>query len=170
MSEYEFRSKTGSRISDEKAQVYGQRLYELMSEKNKDELTPSDVVEDAKKKRSVYHDYFVWDDSAAGEQYRLQQARGILNGIVKVKIVNVEDEPVVLRAFHCVNVGDNGDSHRAYVPEEVVFESVDFSAQVIDDALREAESWNRRYRTYSELAEISKAIERTLNKVKAVAK
>jgi len=159
---YEFRAKPGSHLNDQNAQIYGQRLYELMQEKGKNELTPADVVSDAKKKSTVYHDFFEWDDGEAAKEYRLQQARHLLHGIVKVKIVEEREEPVVLRAFHCVYTGDNG--HKAYIPEEIVFRQRNLSAQVIETALREAESWNNRYRTYSELAVITMAIDDTLKK------
>jgi len=173
MDKFEFRARSGSNLSDEKAVVYGARLYELMTKLDREELSPFDVVEDAKDESTPYHDYFEWNNKSAGEQYRLRQARGILNGIVKVKVFGEEEPPVVVRAFHCVVTSEPEEENRKrYVPEEVVFNDKNFSSQVIDAALREAESWNNRYRVYKELHKISlaivQAVEERRKKVKSL--
>lgn len=42
------------------------------------EIEPAAVVEAARSKKSPLHDRFEWDDSVAGHQYRLQQARHLI--------------------------------------------------------------------------------------------
>lgn len=45
---------------------------------NRGRLTPDAVVADAKSPESPLHDQFEWDDSAAANQYRLDQARSLI--------------------------------------------------------------------------------------------
>lgn len=61
------------------------------------EITPAKVVEAAKNKKSVLHDYFVWDNKEAANRYRLSQASELLRRI-EIKIIK-DGEPRTLRAF-----------------------------------------------------------------------
>ena len=163
---YVFQAKDGSRLNDTQANAYGQRIYELMRKNNKREVLPEEIVEDAKNKGTPYHDYFVWNNSKASRLYRLQQANYILRSIVRVKIIEETHEEVIVRTFHNVVVSESEQTGRvrAYVPEEVVFASKDYSQQVIDSALQEIMGWRRRYHIYQELAMICNAIEETVQR------
>jgi len=59
-------------------------------------LKVDDVLEEARRKDSVLHKHFEWDDSEAAEQYRRQQARALIQ---RCRIQLVETEPVKIRAF-----------------------------------------------------------------------
>ena len=77
-------------------------------------LTPSALVEAAKDPKSVFHPLFQWDDTQAAEQFRLQQARGILrtykvqikewNSPYSGKLFNVRTQPRGEGEYHPVNV------------------------------------------------------------------
>jgi hypothetical protein len=54
-------------------------------------LTPENIVEAARSKKSVLHKAFEWDDSIAAEHYRLQQARTLINNI-EVTIISDGEE------------------------------------------------------------------------------
>ena len=64
-------------------------------------LTPETVVEAARNPRSPLHSQFEWDDGAAGESYRLQQARALIKR-VRVDVVRADQTvihaPVFVRA------------------------------------------------------------------------
>ena len=47
-------------------------------------LDPADVVAFARSENTVLHSRFEWDDSKAGELYRLEQARKIIRVVVEV--------------------------------------------------------------------------------------
>ncbi len=51
------------------------------------EITPKFVIESAKNKTSVLHDYFDWDDTNAANQWRLRQASKLL-GSIEVNIIS----------------------------------------------------------------------------------
>lgn len=57
---------------------------DLLRQQFKGELTPRDVVDDARNPNSPLHSYFEWDDGAAAEAYRLKQARGLIKAVVAI--------------------------------------------------------------------------------------
>ncbi len=61
-------------------------------------LTPPAVVAEARDASSPLHDAFTWDDQAAAEAHRLDQARSLIQRY-RVKIVTANDEVVRVRAF-----------------------------------------------------------------------
>lgn len=94
-----FKAKEWAGFSDAVAQQYGERIEQLIKA-NGGKVSPADVVKDAKKQASVFHDYFEWDDSKAAVGYRLVQAREIVRGIVTV--VKVAGRDVEQRSFYSV--------------------------------------------------------------------
>ena len=86
-----FKARVGSPFKQKDAQEIGEELEKI---KTKENLTPISVVERAKNKKSILHKLFEWDDSEAAEQYRLQQARNIVNHVVEVIVIrgNLEEE------------------------------------------------------------------------------
>ena len=61
-------------------------------------LRDHDVVETARDRASVLHGLFEWDDAAAAEKYRLEQAQGLIRR-VRVQIVAGEKRVVRVRAY-----------------------------------------------------------------------
>lgn len=59
------------------------RLAKILQEQGT--LTPDAIVKDARNVKSPLHDEFEWDDSVAGHQWRLAQARALI-ARVKVQI------------------------------------------------------------------------------------
>jgi len=148
-----FKSNANSKISDGKADIYGNHILNMLKVRNIKSITAKDVLDDARNETTPYHDHFDWDDTSAGEKYRLAQARQLLCTIVEVKIVHNEEVPV--RVF--VNViDDEGD--RAYVQTEYAMGRPQMANQVIAQALREVKTWSNKYKEYIELAKIRNAI------------
>lgn len=50
-------------------------------EKKYKKLTPEIILEASRNEEALFHSLFEWEDSKAAEQYRLQQARTIINNI-----------------------------------------------------------------------------------------
>lgn len=67
-------------------------------------LTPEVIVAEAKKPKSPLHTCFQWDDDKAAQQWRLQQARVLINNI-EVKIIS-SGEPVNIGVYEIVNKDD----------------------------------------------------------------
>lgn len=89
-----------------------QRLVAIREELEKlgteTRLTPETVVEAARDPRSPLHDRFQWDDSVAGEAYRLQQARALIK---QVRVDVVRADQTVIRAPVFVRAPEGGEGY-----------------------------------------------------------
>ena len=108
-------------------------------------LTPAAVVDDARPEDAPLHSHFEWDDSVAGEQYRLVQARQLIRSVKVTVQPQPEAEPVQVRAFH--NVADE-DKPRRYVPLRVLVDDPESAQRVLARAWDE---WLQLKRKYADL-------------------
>lgn len=146
-----FKARPGSTFGDEKAQQYGEFLWEL-KEENGELLRPAFVVEKAKPKNSPIHDFFEWDDRIAGQKHREWQARYLLGSIEVIEVVNNEDHAV--KAFHNITVAakeDDGGKERGYVTLQDIKENQDYLDIVLENAKNEMIAWEKRYSQYEKL-------------------
>ena len=74
------------------------------------------VLDEARSPRHPLHNRFEWDDSVAGEKYRLSQAREML----RVTFRPDPDAPTTLRAF--VAIKGEGVSKSSYTPTQEALE------------------------------------------------
>lgn len=163
---YEFtenaRFKAGVTNPDPK--IIGEHLA-LLAEQHKRELTPQDVLDDARNPNSPLHQFFEWDDNAAAEQHRLEQARGLIRSVVAIYVR--EDKPAVrTRAF--VHVPDPGAPH--YRTADHAMSQERTRKMVLQRALRELQAWRKRYRDLQEFAAVFAAADETETKLLEKAK
>lgn len=126
-------------------------------------LTAENLLKKASKKSSSLYEFFDWNDSSAGEKWRLQQARGLIN---EIKII-VEDKEIY--AFENVNVSigtveiENTKSKkfasREYKPIIEIMNNDDYRRQLIHRALAEAVYWKDRHKELVELNPIFSTID-----------
>ena len=91
-----------------------QRIYDKYGE-----LTPSIVVKEARKKKSILHPYFTWDASEALEKHLLHEARMLMNRIDVViveKGAEPEDSTMRVRFLHNVRDPDTGTRSYQLLP------------------------------------------------------
>lgn len=115
--------------------------------KEKGILTAEFVVEEARQPGSLLHDFFDWDDMSASEAWRIHQARMLIKS-VKVEIIEGEQTD----RFFNVKVHVNNVATRGYFKAEDVMSEKELRTQVIENALRELEYWQRKYNHLQELA------------------
>lgn len=160
IAKYEFAE--GARLhggaKPEDANAVGQHL-DLLRVKCKGELTPGDVVADAKSHNSPLHRFFEWNDSDAAQHYRLQQARGLIRSVVAV-IVGGDEPAKRTQAF--VHVPEPSAPH--YRSADHAMSSERTREMVLRQAFREFRAWQKRYEHLEELAilfgEAEKIVER----------
>ena len=138
-------------------------IEEILEVKEIYGLTPNNLLKNASKKSSLLYGFFDWDNSSAGEKWRLQQARNLIN---EIKIV-VEDKE--LYAFENVNitVEDTKTSKknlskfgtREYKTIIEIMSNEDYRNQLIHRALAEAIYWKSRHSQLLELNPIFVSIE-----------
>lgn len=143
----------------------GETLAELnrLVEKYNGMLDPHDVVSEARENGSKLHHLFEWDNNAAGDKYRLIQAR-ILLTTVKVTINGEKRE-----AFFNAKVTLNGNGRvRGYFPLSRVLSDETIHRDVLRQAVRDLEYCERKYQELQELRGIINKSK--LKKVKATIK
>lgn len=104
------------------------------------EMTPAVVVEEARPAGSPLHTHFEWDDTVAGEKYRLVQAQELIRS-VKVTFVK-NDEVKDVRAWVSVSRVDN---YREYLPVEEVVQDPFSYRLVLQEMERDIATLERKY-------------------------
>jgi hypothetical protein len=154
-----------TRLSSKEAEKIGTLLAQI---EQLGPLTPETVLQHARDKASPLHRHFEWNNSKAAEEYRLQQAAWLLR-TVKVRVV-VKDTRSSARAFIAVKVDPDEPSPRLqYVSLSAALDNPDWRAQMIEQALRELESFRQKYAVLSELKTVIVAIEKVRDKHKKAA-
>jgi len=130
----EYFARKGSPFRKGEAQKFGERL-EYLSSKNKGKITPDVIVQDAKQKESVFHNYFEWNNSEASRQYRLQQARNLINHIVEVVVI--EGKQSQQRSFFSVK---NGNNDMVYVTVKKAITTPNYRIQLLNQLIATMEN------------------------------
>lgn len=156
----------GSKLSPEQAKAFGKRIDWLMDQNGRD-VTPEDMLRDAKNPRSPLHKYFEWNNSKAADKWRLEQARYVLRSIT-IDVVYDNGNTKSTRAF--VNVqkemGDDEERRSVYVSVDDAMSDSDMRGQLLETAIGELDSWKSRYVMLKELALVFAAIEKTKSKLR----
>lgn len=113
-------------------------------------LTAADLVEESRSEDSPLHSEFEWRDDVAAEEYRKSQARGIINSLV---VVSEKHEPV--KAF--VNLVATSPT---YTSIQTAVSRADTKELLLQNALRELISFQKKYRNLTEFADLFKEIEK----------
>lgn len=129
------------------ANTVGEVLERL--EASQQGLTPETLLDASRDENAVLHDEFEWDDSIAGEKYRLVQARQIITNLRAV----IDAEPQKVEQYKervFVNV-ERGST--AYVKITNAMTNETWRQALLDQAKRDAELFVAKYKRLSELAD-----------------
>ncbi len=135
----------GSRIGGD-PNVVGRALHRVREQYGS--LTPPNIVEAARPDTSPLHRYFEWDNKAAAEQWRLQQARVLVCSVVTCAVDGEEARPV--RSFISVN--------KAYEPLEVVMSDAGMRAQALHDVREGIKSMKNKLSAFEEFADVVESL------------
>jgi hypothetical protein len=108
-------------------------------------LTPENVVKAASPPTHPLHSRFEWDDSIAGHQYRLSQARTLIRTVHQPYVVN--DEIKKVRTFHSL---PQSQGKQAYQPLDEIVQDPVATGILIAEAQR---AWRQLYNRYKHLQE-----------------
>lgn len=148
MSAYQWKVPGLYQVSADTAAGEINRLY-----KQTGRIEPQDIVDASRPDDAPLHGCFEWDDTKAAELYRCTQAGKLIRCIVEVPD-DKEDEPI--RAF--VNV------QSSYQPISVVVKDSEKMDALLDCALKDLESFRRKYARLKELQPVFDAIEEINNR------
>jgi len=150
-----YKARKGASFGNEKAEIYGQCLEELCIKHGS--INPQLVVKEAKKKKSVLHDYFEWDNEKAGETYRLWQARKLSRDIIEI-ISTDNGEEIESQLFIHVTEPEQENPDK-YVIQQVALIDPVYQEQILHRALSEINVWRKRYNDLKRLIPIFQAID-----------
>jgi hypothetical protein len=122
--------------------------------KDAGKLTPEVVVEFARDENSTLHKLFTWDDSKAAEQYRLQQARNIINNVEVVTIRN--GEQIEIPNYEIITT----EAGREYKSIDIL--TFDEIAQVRDNAKAALVYWSNKLKLYKEFKKVVEHLEKAV--------
>jgi hypothetical protein len=116
------------------------------------EVTPENVLDKARDDSTELHKCFEWDNSIAGEKYRLIQARDVIRHFV-IEYKKDEEEPQKIRTYQISTTTNQ------YKPARVILQNPDEYAALLERAKDELRDIQRRYNTLAELEEVFAAID-----------
>lgn len=132
------------------------RHIEMLREQFKGELTPQDVLNDARHDNSPLHSFFEWNDGEAAEQYRLQQARGLIRSVVAIYIDEDKVKPAVrTRAY--IHVPEPQAPH--YREATHAMSQRKTRQMILQRAWRELQGWKARYQHLKEFSDLIAVID-----------
>ena len=138
----------------------GNELEAIYEEHGK--LTPPLIVADARNEDRETHKLIEWDDSAAAESYRQEQARYIMRNIIVVQSSPKLEEPkeeqkiIKFRAFENV---ETEDQERYFMPMQVAVGREDTRNYMLKQAMLALQSFRQKYGMIAELAAVIDAID-----------
>jgi hypothetical protein len=112
-------------------------------------------VEEAADPASPLHDHFQWDDTIAGRQWRLQQARQLIR--VTVEAIQYQQAAYHVRVFTSLTP-DRVIEGGGYRVTALVMDTEALRQQLLADALMELSRFQRKYRSLMELIKVFDAI------------
>lgn len=135
------------------------------------DLTADSVVTEAKDKSNPLHKCFEWNNTKAGHQYRLEQARGLIRCIVIKKEINNEQKEV--RAFVNIKRDEQGElslspfakGRSTYMPLNDAMKNPVLAKYTVDMAARDLESVMSKYDDLKELSGLFKVVRTRLKKI-----
>jgi hypothetical protein len=129
-------------------------------EKSAGAITPETVLDAAKNKRSPLHALFTWDNSEAAHQFRLQQARTLLNNI-QVTIIH-DGNPKVISVYEVITNNDSRSYKHieSFTPDDI--------HQVKMRTIAELNTLKTKLGIYNEFHHVVKVLEETVRMVQDV--
>lgn len=118
-------------------------------------IRPEDVIERAKRKKSLLHDKFTWDDGKAAHEYRLIEARNL----IRVHVIHAvgDESPTSVYVSLTQDRALPGGGYRAMAD---VLSDAQLYQQMLDDAFTQLNNLQQKYRRLRELEPVWLASER----------
>jgi hypothetical protein len=141
-------------ISKKNAQLANAELVKIRQRYGR--VTPKHVVAWARPPKNPLHQFFTWDNREAAHEHRLYEASALIRSIKLVIRTDPNATPTTVRA-HISVVDPRGASYKPLV--EVM--SVEATRQaLLTEALRELDTFRKKYAALSQLAVVFAAIEK----------
>lgn len=151
---YQF--KAGRSVAGKKAEDVGDELARINDKHG--ELTPFQIVKESRPAKALLHDVFEWDDPTAAEEYRIYQARLVINCVTVVDEDLPHTKPV--QAFVSITVmNEDEENERRYIPAQQVTSNPKLLEQHLDHLKRRLKNIRIEHAAFTELAAVWQAID-----------
>lgn len=142
------------------AQVVGETV-ERLALVNGGVCPPGALVEEARPDDHELHHLFQWNDADAGDAWRRQQARQVINAVRVVPAHDDTSNPVPsYPAFVSVVILEDDGVRRGYKPLSMVVDRPDEYAQVLGEARAAFGALRRRYASIKEFSPVFEVLDR----------
>jgi hypothetical protein len=145
----EYKARPGHGINDHDAAQVGAVLDALT--KRDGGVSPEALVDEARPLTSPAHKHFTWDDGAAAEAYRREEARHLIRAIVIVRVAPPTSPKVTVTVPAFESVTTAGE--RTYQPVADVMSKPSLLAQVEPRFVADLTQMRARYAAYIETTE-----------------
>ena len=135
------------------AQVAGEMMEQL--EQSEKGLSPETLLDANRDENAPLHGEFEWDDAVAAEEYRLNQASGIIRNIIRITVETEEKNYV--RAFV-----PTGERKQAYVSIATALTNEQWRKNLLEQAKRDMKSFSDKYRNITELSDVLTAMQQAM--------
>lgn len=157
-----------SRFTKAQVDVIAAELTAL--ERSEGEVRVSRVLELARNPGNPLHEFIDWNDRSAAEKWRVEMARRLCRA---VRVVYTDDSgkeranvPMLVSVTTTTRDEDEREiKQRSYISSERALSSPHVRQELIDEALRQAEYWQEKYRRLGELGPVFEAIAQVKAKV-----
>lgn len=129
---------------------------ERLARANHGKLRPEAVVEAARSDTSPLHCSFTWDDTKAAQQYRLWQARQLINAVVVYE--PAKDGSHIARPVFVSLTTDRGAAGAGYRLLAEVLSDDEHRQRLLIDACGEMQAFRLKYRRLQALARVFEAM------------
>jgi len=147
-----YRWKTGYSITGINPTAAATELMRIQSANGV--ITPDIVVAEAQDINNPLHSAFEWVENKAAHEYRKTQAQLLLRKIEVVITQPNNQVPIKIRAFQSVVLNDQPQ----YITVNQAVKDPQAWSQVKDQALKEVQQWQNKYKHITEFEKIHQAI------------
>ena len=131
-------------------------------EKKCNGLTPTTVVEESSLPNALFHKIFEWDNLKAGNQYRLQQARALINNI-EIIIISEDSEVHAIDVYEIVQNKESGNSYKHI--ETLTYDEQEHVKMTILSSLHQLQA---KLKVYKNLDKVLECLELTILELEKV--
>jgi len=131
-------------------------------ERKQGEITPELFVAASTKRTAKTHGMFEWDDTVAGERYRLEQARLAIRSI-EVTVQLPDDGPKNVRAYSSVAKDTGG---RVYINTVDAMSDREQQDALLQDYLNALIAFRRRWSDMAKLAKTTTELDSVVSKAR----
>ena len=166
MAKKKFKAAPGSGITDGQAEKYGPEVERLLNE-NGELLTPQDIVDAASDPNSPLHGYFDWGKKEASRNFKMDEGRHLLRGVVRVVMkpgAKKEKKRLFVSVVHKEDDNPFSTPVQNYVSGEKAFNDDEIRQQIVERELFKLRSWERRFAFVGELFEVREGIKELIGK------